>query len=134
VPRAPAGLPGVGCSLCAVCVFAVWMLSVTGVIALPAAIVAGEKVAVEPVGRPVTENVIGSRKHRILPPFWRAPPEASFQSHLPGPKDRRIMAGTKAVVQQPSSSNATVQHSPRLILSSSHRVARRSLSGQGAIS
>ena len=48
--------------MCAVGVFAVWMLSVTGVIALPAAIVAGEKVAVEPVGRPVTENVIGSRK------------------------------------------------------------------------
>ena len=38
----------------------VWMVSVTGVTALPAAMVAGEKVAVAPVGRPVALKVNAS--------------------------------------------------------------------------
>ena len=73
-----------GCSLrAAVVVFAVWMVSVTGVTALPAAMVAGEKVAVAPVGRPVTENVIASGKV--------VPVSASVRLKLapnPGPRSR----------------------------------------------
>jgi hypothetical protein len=40
-------------SLCAVCGLIVWMVMVTGVGSLPAGIVAGEKVAVAPAGKPV---------------------------------------------------------------------------------
>jgi len=48
--------------LLAVCVLAVWILRLTEVAAEPAAMVAGEKVAVAPTGKPVAENPIASTK------------------------------------------------------------------------
>ena len=54
------GLPKEGFSLRAVWLLLVWMVSVTGVAALPAGMVAGEKVAVAPGGRPVALKFTGS--------------------------------------------------------------------------
>jgi hypothetical protein len=51
------GLREEGFSLRAVWLLLVWIVSVTDVAALPAGMVAGEKVAVAPGGRPIALNV-----------------------------------------------------------------------------
>ena len=55
---APGGPPAI--SPCAVCWLTVWMVMVTGVDPLPAGTVAGEKVTVAPVGKPVALRVSAS--------------------------------------------------------------------------